>query len=150
MKFVADTMLGRLAKWLRMLGYDTFYDGHIPIEKLLSISNAEERIFLTRNTRVIEKVKAQNFLLVQSENYREQVREVVHHFHLDISGHLFTRCTLCNVEILSVNKEQVKDLVPEKPYQVFTKFFQCPQCKRLYWSGTHTENTVERLREILS
>jgi len=143
-------MLGRLAKWLRILGYDTFYDGHIPTEKLISISNAEGRIFLTRNTRVIEKLKAQNFFIVQSENYCEQVREVVNHFHLDTSSRLFTRCTLCNAEILPVSKEQVKDLVPEQPYQVFTEFFQCPQCKRVYWSGTHTENTVERLRKILS
>ena len=150
MRFLADTMLGRLAKWLRMLGYDTFYDGHIPTEKLISMSSAEERIFLTRNTRVVDKVKPQSFLLVKSEDYREQVREVVNHFHLDISVHRFTRCTLCNVEILPVDKEQVKNLVPEKPYEVFTEFFQCPQCKRVYWSGTHTENTVERLRKILS
>ncbi len=143
-------MLGRLAKWLRMLGYDTFYDGHIPTEKLISISNAEGRVFLTRNTRVIVKLEASNFFLIQSEDYRQQVREVVNHFHLDISGHLFTRCTLCNVEILPVGKEQVKNLVPQKPYEIFIEFFQCPQCKRAYWSGTHTENMAERLREILS
>jgi uncharacterized protein with PIN domain len=150
MKFLADTMLGRLAKWLRILGYDTIYDGHIPTRELIRISNDEGRVFLTRNSKLTEKGKPTDFFVIRSENYREQISEVVNRFQLDTSGGLFTRCTLCNIEILPAAKESVKDLVPEKPYGTFNEFFQCPECKRVYWSGTHTENTIRRLKEILS
>ncbi|MGA9364773.1 MAG: Mut7-C RNAse domain-containing protein [Bacteroidota bacterium] len=150
MKFAVDKMLGRLAKWLRILGYDTLFDPYVSSATIAKQAEEERRIFLTRNDKLTKHSDTPSFFIVQSENYREQLREVVGHFQLDTSSHLFTRCTICNKEILPVEKDMVKDRIPEKSALNFEKFYQCPQCKRVYWGGTHTQNTERRLREILS
>jgi uncharacterized protein with PIN domain len=150
MKFAVDKMLGRLAKWLRILGYDTLFDPYVSSATIAEQAKEEHRIFFTRDLKLTKNSDPLSFFIVQSENYREQLREVVGHFQLDTSSHLFTRCTICNKEILPVEKDMVKDRIPEKSALNFEKFYQCPQCKRVYWGGTHTQNTERRLREILS
>jgi len=150
MKFAVDKMLGRLAKWLRILGYDTLFDPYVSSATIAKQAEEEHRIFITRDVKLTKHSDPLNFFIVQSENYREQLREVVGHFKLDVSSHLFTRCTICNTEILPVEKEAVMDRIPEKSALNFDKFYQCPQCRRVYWEGTHTQNTEKRLREALS
>jgi uncharacterized protein with PIN domain len=150
MKFAVDKMLGRLAKWLRILGYDTLFDPYLGSATIAKQAEDENRVFITRDAKLTKHSDPLSFFIVQSENYREQLREVVGHFKLDISSHLFTRCTICNKEIHLVEKEAVKDRIPEKSAVNFEKFYQCPQCKRVYWAGTHTQNTEKRLKEIFS
>ena len=150
MKFAVDKMLGRLAKWLHILGYDTLFDPHASSTAVARLAAADQRVFITRDTRLVKREGLSEFFIVQSQNYREQLREVVEHFQLDISSGLFTRCTVCNREILPVEKEAVKDRLPEKSALNFDKFYECPECKRVYWGGTHTQNTERRLREIFS
>jgi uncharacterized protein with PIN domain len=150
MKFAVDKMLGRLAKWLRILGYDTLFDPYVSSATIAEQAVKEHRIFITRDVKLTKHSDPLSFFIAQSENYREQLREVVGYFQLDTFSHLFTRCTICNKEILPVEKDVVKDRVPEKSALNFEKFYQCPQCKRVYWGGTHTQNTEKRLREILS
>jgi len=143
-------MLGRLAKWLRILGYDTLFDPYVSSATIAKQAEEEHRIFITRDVKLTKHSDPISFFIVQSEDYREQLREVVGHFKLDISSNLFTRCTICNKEILPVEKEAVKDRIPERSALNFEKFYQCPECKRVYWGGTHTQNTGKRLREIFS
>jgi uncharacterized protein with PIN domain len=150
MKFAVDKMLGRLAKWLCILGYDTLFDPYVSSATIAEQAAKEHRIFITRDVKLTKHSDPLSFFIVQSENYREQLREVVGHFNLDISSKLFTRCTLCNEQIVPVEKEMVRDLIPDKSALNFEKFYQCPQCKRVYWEGTHTQNTEKRLREIFS
>jgi uncharacterized protein with PIN domain len=150
MKFAVDKMLGRLAKWLRILGYDTLFDPYVSSATIAQQAKEEHRVFITRDTKLTKHSDPHDYFMVQSENYREQLREVVAHFKLDISSHLFTRCTICNTKILPVKKEAVMDRIPEKSASNFDEFYQCPQCKRVYWGGTHTQNTEKRLREIFS
>jgi uncharacterized protein with PIN domain len=149
MRFAVDKMLGRLAKWLRILGYDTLFDAHVSSAAIANQAREEQRIFITRDTKLCKQLAATDFLIVQSEDYRQQLREVVEHFKLDVSSKLFTRCTICNKELLHVEKNAVEDRIPEKSALNFEEFYQCPECKRVYWAGTHTQNTEQRLREIL-
>jgi len=150
MKFAVDKMLGRLAKWLRILGYDTLFDPYVSSATIAQQAKEGHRVFITRDTKLTKHSDTHDYFIVQSENYREQLREVVAHFKLDISSHLFTRCTICNAKILPVKKEAVMDRIPEKSASNFDEFYQCPQCKRVYWGGTHTQNTEKCLREIFS
>jgi len=150
MKFAVDKMLGRLAKWLRILGYDTLFNPYVPSSTVIKQAVEEKRIFITRDSKATANPELSEIFLVRSERYREQLREVVDHFQLDTSSRLFTRCTICNVEIVSVEKESIKTQLPEKSAMNFDRFYQCPHCNRIYWEGTHTENTRKRLKEILS
>lgn len=149
-QFAADQMLGRLAKWLKILGYDTTYDANVPLKDFLEQAKRENRIFLTRGRKIPEQFGIQEFFIVRSERYREQLREVVRHFHLDVQSHLFSRCTQCNQLLVPVEKSSLQGKIQEKSFQHFSEFFQCPQCGNVYWDGTHTENTRRRLREIFS
>lgn len=150
MKFAVDKMLGRLAKWLRILGYDTLFDPYVSSATIAQQAKEGHRVFVTRDAKLTKHSDPLDYFIVQSEDYRQQLREVVAQFDLDISSNLFTRCTICNKEIHPVEKDAVKDRIPEKSALNFEKFYQCPQCKRVYWGGTHTQNTEKRLREIFS
>lgn len=150
MKFAVDKMLGRLAKWLRILGYDTLFNPYVPSREVMKQAIGEKRIFITRDSKAAGNPELTGFYIVRSENYREQLREVVNHFRLDISSRLFTRCTICNEEIVLVEKEKVIAQLPEQSASAFDSFYQCPKCKRVYWNGTHTQNTKKRLKEIFS
>jgi uncharacterized protein with PIN domain len=138
-------MLGRLAKWLRMLGYDTFYDAQKSAAVLVELCAVEQRIFLTRNRNIVNTLHLE-WYLVQSEHYREQLREIITRFSLDTERYLFSRCTICNTVVVPVEKESMRDVVPSQSLDSFTAFYQCPQCKRVYWEGTHVENTRKRLQ----
>lgn len=148
MKFVADVMLGKLARWLRLIGYDTIYDPKLSTKELVRIANEESRIFLTRSKRVAEKFGAGNYYVVKSEKFREQLSEVIENLNLDIKANIFSRCSICNVEIVEVDKESVLDLIPEETAKFFDEFYQCPKCKKVYWSGSHTTRIMKLLSEI--
>lgn len=148
MKFAVDKMLGRLAKWLRILGYDTLFDPYATQAAIVKQAAEEKRVFISRDSKLTKSSGIPELFIVQSERYQDQLREVVSRFRLDIHSKLFTRCTVCNEEILPVEKDTVRESLPEKSALNFDSFHQCPKCKRVYWGGTHTENTKRRLKEI--
>ncbi len=147
MKFVADTMLGKLAKWLRLLGYDTIYEPNLPLKELLKFLE-EDRIFLTRSKRIVEENNIKNFYIVKSENFKDQLSEVIKNLNLDTETNLFSRCSICNTEIVEVPKSSVIDLIPEETAKSFDEFYQCPKCGKIYWNGSHTARILKTLNEI--
>lgn len=149
MKFVADTMLEKLARWLRILGYDVVYDSSKSLKELVAISNNEERMFLTRRKSFPENIIPVTLYSICSENFDEQMKRVISQFGLDTTAKLFTRCVECNVEVRPVNKGTVKDRVPEKSWAGFNEFYECPKCKKVFWKGAHITNTVKKLSSIL-
>jgi uncharacterized protein with PIN domain len=157
MKFIADSMLGRLARWLRLLGYDTAYYPDIDDSLLLRIAREEDRILLTRDTRLVKIRGLRNFLLLDENDPFEQLRKVINTFNLTPyvkSGEttrppVFSRCSLCNNALNSVPKEQAKAHVPAYVYLTSDNFKKCAECNKFYWKGTHQGLLQEKLKEIL-
>ncbi|MCS7228421.1 MAG: Mut7-C RNAse domain-containing protein [Candidatus Kryptonium sp.] len=148
MKFVADVMLGKLARWLRLIGYDTIYDPNLSAKELVKIANEEGRIFITRSRRIAEELGAKNFYIVKSERFKEQLTEIVRELNLDTETNLFSRCSICNTEIVEVEKSSVMNLIPEETAKSFDEFYQCPKCGKIYWDGSHTTRILKLLKEI--
>jgi len=143
MKFVADIMLGRLARWMRLLGFDVLYPDTSDDKELLKF--ADERIILTRDKDLGKK---KNVLLIKSVNVNEQLKQVVNELNLKISRPL-SRCSVCNQILAEVEKSSVKALVPERIYNNHDTFWRCPDCNRIYWKGSHYDkimDTVSRLK----
>ena len=147
--FAADRMLGRLARMLRLLGYDTLYSPDSTATQLGEIARRGGRVVLTRG--VIEKRFPQiaNVFRVGSEYAPEQLREVVERFRLDTRAGLWTRCTLCNATIERIDKAAVQGAVAPKVFQIYDEFFRCSGCGHIYWRGSHVERILSNLGRLL-
>ena len=148
-KFVVDFMCGRLAKWLRILGYDTEFMKDTSRHKIMMKSLSEQRIVLTRDTQLSKK-KVYKLGIIKSDKIREQVRQVIKEFNLKPQKEkFFTICSICNKQIIPIEKEKVKDLVPLYVYQTIKEFYQCPLCQRVYWQGSHYEMFLKEIEKLL-
>ncbi len=151
MKFIADNMLGKLAKYLRMMGYDTVYPPPSDANGLIVLSKSEDRVILTRNSIFIRDFKPENYLFIESQHFSEQMIQVIKKFNLEINtDNFFTLCMICNEHLFQVSKEEVKEKVPESVYINFKEFRQCPSCSRIYWHGGHTQRMENKLMGIMS
>jgi hypothetical protein len=148
-RFAADRMLGRLARLLRLLGYDTEYSPAVTTAGLREIAQRGDRIVLTRGQAEKRFPNMFNVFSVKSENALVQLREVVERFKLDVRAGLWTRCTLCNGTIEPVEKVTVADLVPARVYEIYSAFYQCARCGHIYWQGSHVERILKNLRSVL-
>jgi uncharacterized protein with PIN domain len=148
-RFAADRMLGRLARMLRLLGYDTLYSPGTTIAQLNEIARRGERVVLTRG--VIQKrfPHVANVVRVGSEYAPEQLREVAERFRLDTRAGLWTRCTLCNAAIERVDTAAVQHAVAPKVFAIYAEFFRCSGCSHVYWRGSHTQRIARNLRIVL-
>ena len=148
MKFLLTKELGRLVRWLRILGFDTEYfkqgnTGSLIIEALRS-----GRIIITRNHRLPRSGGIQ-ITVIEAEKIKEQVSEVFKALKINLSPDMmFTRCILCNEKLKEIEKEKVKDKVPEYVFKTQEDFITCPKCKRIYWQGTHWGDVTKTLKEI--
>lgn len=130
-------MLGRLATWLRLLGYDAIYGPHLRGQALLRHARREGRVVLTRDRRLPAAGRDLTVHLVNSDGFRDQLRDVVRAFSLRIGPAFLTRCSRCNELLVAVPRDAVAPLVP--PYVLATqeRFSRCPRCARVYWPATH-------------
>lgn len=146
-RFIADAMLGRLARWLRMLGFDTLYYKDISDAGLLKIARQQDRFILTRDTHFLQFKNLSDFLLISSNNTLEQLIETI--TALNIKEFSISRCVKCNgVLVGSVEREEVKGLVPEHVYIHFDKFLKCGDCGSIYWEGSHMRRFRETIHRI--
>ncbi len=143
-------MLGTLAKWLRIIGYDTAY-GEGNDSEIIKKADTEERILFTRDKELHDRYV--NSVFVGSTKLEEQIKEVINALKLKIDmGNALSRCTLCNAPIMKTSKEQAKGKVPPHAYETHDNFWICPKCKRIYWMGTHWDNMkrfIEKLKDEL-
>jgi uncharacterized protein with PIN domain len=146
-KFAADRMLGRLAKWLRVIGQDVIYGPHLSGYGLIRAARAENRLILTRD-RGLPRKQPPDFVFIQSNHYREQLRQVIETCHLNPLLNSFTRCLECNALLQPRTKEAVKDSVPPYVYETQDKFSWCPECRRIYWPATHHQRMVNELMSM--
>jgi uncharacterized protein with PIN domain len=148
-RFIVDSMLGRLAKWLRILGYDTLYwrgsDWHMLKEK------GRGRIFLTRTTKFPHGRNFQRVILVREDNPEIQLRSVMRKLDLKVDEHrIFSRCIVCNRQLEKTPKGEVEGRVPDFVFSTYSEFSSCPGCARIYWKGTHQENMRKKITELSS
>jgi len=149
MRFILTRELGRLAKWLRILGYDAAYYNQDNLSSLIIQALREGRVILTRNHRLI-RPSAVKTLLVKAEKINAQIAEICKAFNIRPEPEkMFSRCVICNEALREVAKEQIKDRVPEYVFGTQEDFFVCPQCQRIYWQGTHWGNVAKTLKGII-
>jgi len=139
MKFVADVMLGRLAKWMRLLGFDVLYDRAISDNEIIRISLEQARVILTRDTGLVARPLASNHVFINNDNVRQQLQQVLTTFHITSMPGPLTRCSVCNTLLLPVAKQDVRDLVPLYVYEKNNTFLRCESCRKIYWQGTHVK-----------
>lgn len=149
--FIVDANVGRLARRLRMLGYDTRFINDIDDDELIRIAWREGRILLTRDTGIMERrivtTGRITAVLITSDEVKEQIRQVIDGLCLEPAPAPFTRCMECNAPLMARDKEAVYGLVPPYVYRTQNQFMQCPRCERVYWQGTHW---AEMARELAS
>lgn len=148
-RFLADAMLGALARWLRILGYDTAWESDVADSRLARRAIGEDRIVLTRDRRLPEEWRIPRVVVIDAESLPDQIREVVRRLALDLSRPLFLRCTRCNAVLRDVPRESVRAEVPERVFGAQQRFVRCPECSRVYWEGSHTDRMRRRLEAIL-
>ena len=135
-RFAADVMLGKTAKWLRILGFDTFYDNRAADPFLRDLCRNEQRILLTRDSPLQKSMPAQSSYLVRQNLPGQQLAEISRVFGL-AGFHLPSRCSICNGELTAIAKMEVRERVPPYVLANQTDFSRCVQCQRVYWPGTH-------------
>ena len=148
LKLLADCMLGRLAKWLRLLGYDTAYENAASDPELARRARAEGRVLLTRDHDLAAR-RGLRTLLIQSEALEEQVREAQD--ALGPPSHpALSRCSVCNVVLEAVSPAEISDRVPPYVLRTQAKFHRCPGCGKVYWPGTHLQAMREQIERFNS
>jgi uncharacterized protein with PIN domain len=148
-RFVTDAMLGKLTKWLRVMGFDVIYDPATTDVRLLQCAEREGRILLTRDRYLMRRRAPARRLYIESDYYYEQVRQVVYAFSLTDRIEAFTRCIRCNAPLRAIAKQVVAGRVPPYVYTTQMTFKHCALCDRLYWGGTHRDHMVIQLQTML-
>lgn len=153
--FLADAMLGRLAKWLRLIGFDTLYAGRLPAphdqpgrrarsdHQLAALARAQGRIVLTRD-RAMARRRGIRCLYIDSQVWEEQLGQVIVAFGLPSTRHV--RCPVCNGPLTAIPPSQVRSHVPAFVWKTHSRFHHCAECAKYYWPGSHWE----RIQEIVA
>jgi hypothetical protein len=144
--FICDDHCGRLARWLRVLGFDCVHDQHSDNARLLKAALQDDRVILTRDRSLAALALARRILCLEETDPLDQLRTVVRRMGLELrSERLFRRCSVCNAPTAGVGLAEVADRLPPYVRRTQTRFRHCRRCDRVYWSGTHVLRMQERL-----
>ncbi len=151
-RFIVDHNVGKLAKLLRIMGYDTLFFNGSNDSRMIATALAEGRVILTRDTQIMQRgvvtrgqLKA---ILIESDRPELQMHQVIEALNLDCQFRPFTICLECNQPLLERSKQQVKDLVPPYVFQTQSQYMECPACHRIYWRGTHWQAMTKKLKKF--
>ena len=151
-RFIADGNVGRLARRLRMLGFDVLFCHPIEDDELVAIAGREGRVLLTRDTYILHRrvvfggeVRA---LLIARDDVRDQLRQVVEILGLRPPFAVFSRCLECNELLSPASPDEVRDDVPPYVLRTQTSFTRCPRCRRVYWAGTHRGHMLREIQDL--
>ena len=150
MKFLADGMLGKLTRWLRMLGYDVKYAKNLDDKILIKIAKAEKRILLTRDVELYKQAKSQHSqtFFVEEKTEAERLAALSKRYGLSLElNPNMSRCPKCNTKIKPTKKEKVFNRIPSSTKTFYDKFWKCPNCEQIYWQGSHWKRITETLKE---
>ena len=152
LKFIVDHNVGKLAKWLRMMGYDSLFFNGSDDTYMVAQAMAEGRVILTRDTEIMkrwvitsERLKA---VLINSEEPKQQMQQLIGTLELKRQFKPLTLCLECNQPLVERSREEVKDRVPPYVYKTQSQYVECPACHRIYWRGTHWEAMLKKLNKF--
>jgi uncharacterized protein len=140
-RFLCDQNLGKLARWLRLLGFDAEFMSHWD-EEFMNQAIQNGRVFLTRKGSLFEK---KGIVFISHDHVGEQLRELFAVLDLKVMKEPLTRCSLCNVILQNASRDEVKGLIPEYVYNSHDIFVMCPSCNRVYWKGTHISRMYDMI-----
>ncbi|MGB8491498.1 MAG: Mut7-C RNAse domain-containing protein [Bacteroidales bacterium] len=146
--FVLDVHLGRLAKYLRLCGFDTLFEAGLTDPDIIEVSVREKRIILTRDRGLLKNKKVTHGYWIRSSMPRGQLTEVLERFDLKNNLNPFTRCLECNGELIPVTKEKVAGRLMPQTRELFNDFRICTVCGKVYWEGSHYESMRKFIRKI--
>ncbi len=150
-RFILDTHLGKLARYLRLLGFDTLYENYFEDGELAELSAAgDKRILLTRDHGLLKRKQVTHGYFVRNDQPEAQVREVIQRFDLYRSAQPFTRCTKCNGVVRVTGKENIIGCLPHGVAERFDEYWYCDQCQRVYWQGSHYDRMQKMVNALLS
>jgi len=155
MKFIADGMLGKLTRWLRMLGQDVEYSKSLYDEQLIKTAKTENRILLTRDLKLYQRARKQGVdtVLIEDATKAEKLAGLASRFNFKLEIDIMvSRCPKCNTPIRPVSKEEIVDRIPKATSTHYDEFWECPGCGQVYWQGSHwnrIEKTLKEARQIL-
>ncbi len=148
-KFIADINLGNIVKYMRVLGFDLYYDPFLSTREIIELSKRENRIILTKSRKLLNFKEVSHGIFIRPGTTGEQIRRIID--YLDIKDNIkpFSRCLRCNTLLNMVPKEQILDRIPPKTKECCDEYVQCPSCDRIYWKGTHFIHMEKVVRQIL-
>jgi uncharacterized protein with PIN domain len=147
-RFVADVHLGRLTKYLRMMGFDIYYKNDFSDEEIVKISLKERRAILTRDIGILKRTEVTHAYFIRTDKVEKQTEEVIRRFDLQNEIKEFSRCLECNELLKSIKKETIIEQLPPKVSQTHNEFYQCPSCKKIYWKGTHYQRMLSFIQSL--
>ena len=150
MKYICDQMLGTLAKWLRIFGFDTFYaNSEMDDTELIDISKKEKRILITRDKNLLQIARKEKLKVIEinTTDIDQQINKVINQVKIAPSK-ILSRCILCNTKIDEIKKDEVKKKVPKRVFEANEKFWFCPKCNKIYWKGSHYEKMIEKINDL--
>jgi uncharacterized protein with PIN domain len=148
LKFIVDTHLGKLAKYLRMLGFDIIYQNNYKAPEILNIAETQKRVILTKSIALLKNKLVKWGYWIRSKDLVKQLIEVVHRFDLVAKIKPFSRCMLCNGMVKEVAKASIINKLPEKTNQYFEDFGKCELCGKIYWQGSHYHNMQDFIENL--
>lgn len=149
-RFILDAHLGKLAKYLRMLGFDTLYQNDFGDREIIDIARKENRIILTRDKLLLRAKKVDHGYYVRETEKHAQLIEIVKKFDLFSQFQSFTRCMTCNAELVKRNKREIEDKIDADTARIFKEFFYCPSCDKVFWKGSHFERMEKLILSLIT
>ena len=147
-RFVLDVHLGKLARYLRLLGFDTHYQNDYDDDAIIGLARSESRVILTRDRGLLKRRAVTHGYWVRATASRQQLAEIVRVFDLGSSARPFTRCIRCNGELQAVPKSAVAERLPPRVRSHFEEFVQCLNCAAVYWPGSHYDKMRKMVDEL--
>jgi uncharacterized protein with PIN domain len=153
LRFIVDENVGKLARWLRMLGYDSVFFNGEDDSQMVRQAMAESRILLTRDTGIMKRRVVNSgrleAVLLRSEKPAQQIQQLASALDIKTQSHPFTVCLECNQQLINRRPTEVKDRVPPYVYKTQTQYMECPLCHRIYWRGTHWKAMLNKLEKTV-
>ncbi|MDN3670557.1 Mut7-C RNAse domain-containing protein [Echinicola jeungdonensis] len=148
-RFILDAHLGKLAKYLRMLGFDTLYRNDFEDDDIIEIAQKENRIILTRDRLLLKSSKINHGYFVRAIDKHEQLREIVQKYDLYSQFKSFSRCMTCNYPLTRIEKSKILPKVKPEIARVFDEFFYCKNCDKVFWKGSHFKRMEKYIRDLI-